>query len=271
MRKALRQHWPEYLIEAACLGAFMISAGVCTVLIEHPDSSIRQALPNALARRALLGLAMGLTAIAIIYSPWGARSGAHMNPAVTLTFMRLGRVRGWDALFYPVFQALGGLAGVLFVKALLGMRFSGTPVNHVVTVPGKAGVAAAFMAELAIACGMMLMILFTTNSRKLARLTGVFGGILVFLYITFEAPLSGMSINPARTFASALPGWTWTAGWIYLVAPIAGMLAAVEVHRAFNRGAGVVCAKLNHDPAQRCIFCGHPGIRRSAASPRTDR
>ncbi len=263
MFSALRQHWPEYLCEAACLGLFMISAGVFTALLEYPNSPLRQALPDDFLRLALNGLAMGLTAIAIIYSPLGARSGAHMNPAVTWTFFRLGKVRPADALFYPIFQTLGGIAGVVLVKFVLGKIFTNAPVSYVVTVPGKAGVATAFIAEIAIACGMMLMVLFMTNTPKLARFTGLFGGTLVFLYITFEAPLSGMSINPARTVASALPSGVWTAGWIYFVAPVGGMLLAVEIYRALRKGAQVACAKWNHDPRQRCIFCGHPGTRTS--------
>src|SRR5512144_2243010 len=119
MKAALRQHWPEYLIEAVCLGTFMISAGVFTALLEYPKSAVRQTIPNDFVRRMLNGLAMGLTAIGIIYSPWGARSGAHLNPAITWTFFRLGKVKPWDALFYPVFQTLGGIAGVLFVKLAL--------------------------------------------------------------------------------------------------------------------------------------------------------
>src|SRR6185436_13047471 len=92
----LRQHWPEYLIEAWALGMFMISAACVTALLEHPASPVHQVIPNAFARRALIGLAMGLTAIALIYSPWGQRSGAHMNPATTLTFLRLGKITLWD-------------------------------------------------------------------------------------------------------------------------------------------------------------------------------
>jgi aquaporin Z len=261
MIRALRLHWPEYLMEAACLGTFMISAGTFTALLEYPNSPVRNAIPNGFARLALNGLAMGLTAIAIIYSPWGARSGAHMNPAVTWTFFSLGKVKLWDAVFYSIFQTLGGVAGVLLVKTVLGTIFTDAPVSYVVTVPGKAGATTAFVAEVSIACGMMLMVLFMTNTSKLARFTGLCGGTLVFLYITFEAPLSGMSINPARTVASALPSGIWTASWIYLVAPIGGMLLAVEIYGALRRGAKVACAKWNHDMRHRCIFCGHPGTQ----------
>lgn len=271
MLSTLRKHWPEYLIEAACLGVFMISAGAFTALFEYPNSPAHHAIASPDLRRALIGIAMGLTAVGLIYSPWGQQSGAHMNPAVTLTFFRLGKVAKWDAVFYITAQFLGGLLGVLLTKAALGMSFTHSAVNHVVTVPGKAGVAAAFIAEAAIACGMMLMVLFMTNTPKLARFTGLCGGMLVFFYITFEAPLSGISINPARTIASALPSGVWTAGWIYFVAPIGGMLLAVEIYRALRKGAQVACAKWNHDSRYRCIFCGHPGTSavRSANHART--
>ena len=258
-------------MEAACLGIFMVSAGLFTGLLEYRDSPIRQAIPNDFLRLALNGLAMGLTAIGIIYSPWGARSGAHMNPAVTWTFFRLGKIKPWDALFYPIFQALGGIAGVLSVKLVLGTIFTDAPVNYVVTVPGRPGVAAAFIAEMTIACGMMLMVLFMTNTPKLAPFTGLFGGLLVFLYITFEAPLSGMSMNPARTVASALPSGTWTSAWIYFTAPLAGMLLAAEIHLTVSRSAHVKCAKWNHDMRHRCIFCGHLGAGSSSRPARSPR
>ena len=92
MTDALRHHWPEYLIEAACLGLFMISAFTFGALLEHPASPVHQAIADSLARRFLMGLAMGGTAAGIIYSPWGKQSGAHFNPSVTLTFLWLGKV-----------------------------------------------------------------------------------------------------------------------------------------------------------------------------------
>ena len=81
MIRVLKQHWPEYLIEAWALGTFMVSAALFTALLEYPGSPAHQLIPNSDVRRALIGLAMGLIAIALIYSPWGQRSGAHMNPA----------------------------------------------------------------------------------------------------------------------------------------------------------------------------------------------
>src|SRR5262245_11232212 len=100
MLAALRAHWPEYLVEAAGLGLFMISAGAFGTLLGHPGSPVVQAVPGDTARRVLVGLAMGLTAVCLIRSPWGQRSGAHFNPATTLTFWRLGKVAPADAAFY---------------------------------------------------------------------------------------------------------------------------------------------------------------------------
>src|SRR5262245_45066345 len=108
MSGAVREHWPEYLAEAAGLGLFMISACLFGTLLGHPESPVVRALPDPIARRVLMGLAMGLTAIGLIYSPWGQRSGAHFNPATTLAFWRLGKLAPMDAAFYALFQVLGG-------------------------------------------------------------------------------------------------------------------------------------------------------------------
>ena len=193
-------------MEAVGLGLFMVSAGVVATLLWYPGSPVAEAVPDGVLRRAVMGLAMGLTAIGIIYSPWGKRSGAHMNPAVTLTFWRLGKIATWDALFYVAAQFLGGALGVLVVLALLGAIFADPPVSYAATVPGPAGAAVALLAEAAISFGLMMVILVATNAPRLMRLTGVLAGCLVALYITLEAPISGMSMNPARTLASALPG-----------------------------------------------------------------
>jgi len=263
MRDALGKHWPEYFIEAMLLGSFMVSATLFTALLEYPGWPLHQLIPNGHVRRALVGLAMGLTAIALIYSPWGQRSGAHMNPATTLTFLRLGKMMPWDATFYIAAQFVGGIGGVLLSKLLLGQIIAHQSVSYVATVPGPGGVRIAFAAETTIAVGMMLMVLFATNTPKLARYTGLFAGIFVAFYITFEAPLSGMSMNPARTFASALPSGIWTSGWIYFTAPLLGMLLAAALFRATNHSTRLACPKLHHGVKQRCIFCGHQGARPS--------
>lgn len=248
------RHWPEYAMEAAGLGLFMVSAALCTTLIEHPDSLIRAAIESDILRRLLIGVAMGLTAIAIIYSPWGKRSGAHLNPAVTLTFWTLGKVAGADAVGYVAAQFLGGALGLLAAAAVLPSHLSDPSVNYVVTLPGAYGPGVAFLAEVIIAFGLMLMVLNVSNRKSVARYTGVLAGCLVATYIAVEAPLSGMSMNPARSLASALPAWIWAHLWIYFLAPPIGMLLAAQVYLLTQGPDRVLCAKLHHDNPTRCIF-----------------
>ena len=262
MLGSLQRHWPEYLIEAAGLGAFMVSAGVFASLLEHPASPLRMAAPDPLLRRFLMGLGMGGTAAVIIYSPLGQRSGAHINPALTLTFWRLSKIETWDAVFYVVAQLVGGLAGMGLAAAVLGGVLAHPSVNFVVTQPGSAGLWMALLAEAVIAFLLMITVLVMANRPRLNRYTELAVALLLVVYITFEAPLSGMSLNPARSLASAVPAWLWTGLWLYFVAPVLGMMGAVEAYRRWPGTQRVLCAKLHHDNHQRCIFrCTYPALR----------
>jgi aquaporin Z len=205
-----RRHWPEYLMEAAELGIFMFSACTVVALLEYPGSPVHEFLPDSVLRRVLTGIAMGLTAICIVYSPWGKQSGAHFNPSFTLTFFRLGKIHATDALFYILFQFAGGVGGVLLSLWVVGDPTRHPSVSYLATVPGSHGPAAAFLAELFISFLMMTVVLRVSNDPRWARFTGLIAGGLVATYISIEAPLSGMSMNPARTFASAFPGQLWT-------------------------------------------------------------
>ena len=251
--ETFRAHWPEYLMEAVGLGSFMISACGFTVLLYHPSSVIARSITSELLRRALMGAAMGSTAIALIFSPLGKRSGAHINPSVTLTYLRLGKVKPCDAAFYTLFQFIGGIVGVLLAGALMGQLVAHSSVNYAVTVPGPRGWPTAFFAEVGISFLLMSVILNVSNSRW-GRWTGLFAGFLIANYITFESPISGMSMNPARTLGSASGAHVWTALWIYFMAPVLGMLVAAELYQRLRADRGVACAKLHHHNNQRCIF-----------------
>jgi aquaporin Z len=100
----------------------------------------------------------------------------------------------------------------------------------------------------------MSVVLTVSNTKRLGRWTGVFAGALVATYITIESPISGMSMNPARTFSSAVGAHIWISLWIYFTAPPLGMLMAAEVYRRLNAGRAIVCAKLHHYNNKRCIF-----------------
>jgi aquaporin Z len=252
-RPHARRFRVEYGIEAALLGIFMLAACGFAVLIEHPASPLRGMIGSPGLRRVLTGVAMGSTAVALIYSPWGKRSGAHMNPAVTLTFARLGRLSPSDASGYVGAQFVGGIAGVLIASLIFGELLADRATNYAATLPGAAGVAAAFAAEVAITFVLMTVVLMVSNHPRCAGWTGLCAGVLVALYISVEAPISGMSMNPARTLGSAIFAADYTALWIYFVAPPLGMLTAAEVYLRRHGADAVFCAKLCH--AEPCLFC----------------
>lgn len=256
--RTFHEHWPEYLIEAWGLGMFMISASLFGTLLFAPTSPFPALIASDSARRACMGIAMGLTALGIVVSPWGRRSGAHINPAFTITYWRLGKVAHWDAVFYVAAQFAGGLAGVLLMIPLLGRPFTEVPVRYVVTVPGPWGAEAALIGELAIALITMTVVLNLASRPRLAPWTPYAMALLVATWVTVESPYSGFGMNPARTMASALPADDWTAMWLYLVCPIAGMLLAAELFRFVGGSPGTVaralCAKIYHDAT---FFCAH--------------
>ena len=219
-------------MEAAELAAFMLSACLFDALLYYPASPVVGWNPDL--RRLLMGLSMGLTAVAIILSPWGKRSGAHFNPAISLTFYRLGKIGPRDTLFYVLAHFAGAPFGVFLAALLLGHRIADPHVNYVVTVPGLGGPAAAFAAETFMAALMMTTVLYTSNRPRLAPFTTPCMGVLITSYVFFFAPISGFSINPARTFGSAIFPPLFTALWIYFTAPLLGMFTAAAIYTYLN-------------------------------------
>ena len=254
-RFVIPSHWPEYAIEAALLGTFMLSACMFSAILFYPQWPIARLIPDPFSRRVLMGLAMGATAVTLNYSAWGKRSGAHYNPAVTITFARLGKVASGDLAGYVLAQFVGGLGGVFLADLMIQGMLSHADVHYAVTRPGPHGIVVALLAELTISFMLMTVVLIASNRDALASYTGCLAGALVATFIVVESPLSGMSMNPARTVASGFWAHDWTAVWIYFVAPLLGMLAAAEVYLRRHGPAGVFCAKLHHRNTQRCIFC----------------
>jgi len=248
----LRFHWPEYLMEAAEVGLYLFLTCVFASLLLSPASPVRHFIGSTLELRALMGLAVGGTVVAIVMSPWGKQSGGHFNPALTLAFYRLGKMRLPDALIYVVAQFSGAIGGVCVARYLLPV---GRPaIRYAVTAPGIRSNAVAFIGELAISFVLMSTILVSSNRESLTRYTPYLVGLLYAIFITLEAPLSGMSMNPARSFGPALHVSYWHAIWLYFSAPTLGMLIAAEVFLRARGGVNPFCAKLHHANNKRCIF-----------------
>lgn len=250
-------HLTEAIIEGALLGTFMFVACAAVVLFHHPDSPVSRAVTRSLTCRACIGVLMGLTAVALIYSPLGQQSGAHMNPGTTLTFAMLGKVRAWDVVAYPLGQFVGGFLGVALARLLFSTRVAHKDVLYASTRPGAHGTVVAFLGELVISCILMSVVLWMSNTAGLAPFTGIAAGCMVAAFITVEAPLSGMSMNPARSLSSALWSREFRGLWIYFTAPPLGMLMAAGVYVGVRGIDAVYCAKLNHAHAPHegpCVF-----------------
>jgi aquaporin Z len=182
------------------------------------------------ARRALVGVGVALVLCAMAYSPWGQRSGAHFNPAVTLGFWQLGRISNVDALAYVLAQVLGAAAGATLLHTALGAWLAHPAIKNLLTQPKPvpSGTVVAWAAEFLITGGLMAGLLLALHSKRLHKAAGVVAAGLLAFYIIVETPYSGMSLNPARSLGTALAAGDFRGLWVYWTAPpLAAWLAVV--------------------------------------------
>jgi len=251
---SVRAHWREFSMEGAEIGSLMICICTAGVLLYSSASPIQSLALSSGTSAALMGTAVASATYVIIRSPFGRRSGAHLNPAVTLSFLWLGRIRHWDAAAYITSHFVGGAAGVLVARELFGTRLSEKSVQYLVTVPGVYGEGVAFLAELILSALFMGIVLFAANHRFLTRFSPLFVALVTVVYYAACPSISGFSVNPARSFASPLFASIWQGIWIYLLAPCLGMLMASRIYVAVMGRNGVYCAKVFHDLRSTCPF-----------------
>jgi aquaporin Z len=229
MKASFKKNWMHYLQEALGLAIFMVSACFFGALLWGDDLAFHVAIQSETLRNIVTGVLMGLTALLIFYSRFTSPSGSHINPAVTITFLRLNQMCPWDGIFYIIFQFVGGTLAVYTMASFLGNALTSPPINYAVTVPGKFGVIPAAITEYIIAVITMTTVLFTSHNNKLKKYTRIFSGCLVCSWVIFAGPISGFGMNPARSFASAFPAHIYNSFWVYLFIPFAGMLSAAEI------------------------------------------
>ena len=247
----MRRNLSAYLSEFAGT-AIMLFIGVSAVAFMWAPGSPVPVVPNAALRRLLTGIMFAGGATAVVYSPLGQISGAHINPAVTLAFWRLGKVPTRDAVIYIVMQFVGALLGAYAAGLAWGPLTSG--VQYAVTVPGEGyTVWGALAAETFITFLLVFTIFVCVNKPRIAPRTGIIAGSLVALLVMIEAPVTGTSLNPARTLGPAILASNYNALWTYFAGPIAGALLAVATYRG-QIGAQTVCAKLYHTEKYPCPF-----------------
>ena len=234
IKASFKKNWKFYMQEALGLVIFMFSACFFSGLFFGHHGYFVADFTEPV-RQILLGLLMGLTAMYIFYSPLTSPSGSHINPAVTVAFFRLGKIDRCDAMFYLIFQFIGGLLAVYLMAAWMGNNLTDAPLHYSITIPGKYGESAAAITEFIIAFIMMSVVLFTADHPVLKKYSRIFAGVLVCLFVIFAGPVSGFGMNPARSFASAFPAHIWTSFGIYLIIPFAGMLGAAEFYHFTRR------------------------------------
>lgn len=255
----MKDHLPEYLSEAAGTAIMMLVGVGAIALMWAAVSPMPGLIPSPDLRRLLTGMLFAGGATLVVVSPLGQRSGGHLNPAVTFAFWLKGNISSVDALLYVVAQVAGALLGVGIMALLCGAAVRG--VEFGVTEPGEGySVAAAFIAEIGITGMLVGLILFCVNNQRFARYTPVLAGSLVAALVFIEAPVSGTSLNPARSVAPALIASVYAHQWLYIVAPPLGAALAVWLHgRLAGTRPSAGCAKLYHTERYRCIFanCGY--------------
>ena len=241
-------------MEASEIAILMLSTCISGTLLYSRDSPLIRGDVSRTLRSMLMGAAVAITTFLIIRSPFGRRSGAHFNPSLTLAFFWLGRVHRWDAAGYILSHFAGAIAGVLAARQIVGVSLSVPPVRYMITLPGDYGSPVAFLGEFLLAALLMSVVLYASNHRLLVRFSPLFVALVTVCYYGFSSSISGFSVNPARSFSSALFAWIWQGIWIYFVAPCLGMLAAAILYIRKRGRDGVYCAKVFHDLHSACPF-----------------
>jgi aquaporin Z len=252
----MRRNLPVYCCEFVGT-AIMLFIGITAVALMWAPGSPVPVVPNPMLRRLITGIIFAAGATVVVYSPLGQRSGGHINPAVTLAFWRAGKVPTRDAVAYVIAQFGGALAGAF--AAGLAFRELTPAVQYAATTPGEGySTIAALVAETVITFLLVFTIFVCVNKPRIAPRTGIIAGTLVALLVMIEAPVSGTSLNPARTLAPAILVPLYRDVWIYVAGPCLGALIAVAAY-VQQWGSTTVCAKLYHTEKYPCPFeqCGY--------------
>lgn len=211
-------------------------------------------IPDSGPRLLLTGLIFSGSGAIVALSPIGKLSGAHINPSVSLAFWMHGKMHFQDFVGYVVGQFLGATFGVLLLALLWGNYAAS--VHNGMTLPGaNYPLSIVFFAEVFITFLLVLLIFIFVSHRRLMHWTPLMTWILIAGMVWQESPISGTSLNPARSFAPALVSGDWQAQWLYWIAPPLGSVLAVGAFRLITLGErDVLTGKLYHAAHYPSIF-----------------
>ncbi|GCE31955.1 hypothetical protein KDA_74390 [Dictyobacter alpinus] len=250
-----RLHWPEYASELMGT-AWLVFIALSVVSFSFgAGSPLAILLPNRSVRWLMAGLMLATSGPLVAISPPGKLSGAHLNPAISLAFWLQGKMHQHDLIFYIVSQLLGAVFGAGLAVHIWGQRAAS--VHNGVTAPGAGyPLWSVFLIEMGCTCLLILAIFLFVSSPRLMHWTPLMNWMLVALIYWQVAPISGSSLNPARSFGPAFVSWFWHAQWVYVLASLCGALLAVVLFRMLMLAGNndVLTAKMFHVPRYRCIF-----------------
>lgn len=187
-------------------------------------------------RLIAIAFAHGL-AIALLVSATGAISGSHINPVVTVATLVTGKIDVPRALVYIFAQFGGAIVGALLIMAVVP-NDGGNLGAH--SLASDVTVGAGLLTEIILTFALVFVIFATAiDPRGKAAIAPVAIGLMVLVGHLFAVPLTGASMNPARSFGPALVGNDWADHWIYWVGPVSGaLLAAITYQYVYLRNIG---------------------------------
>ncbi len=262
-------HWREYLSEF--VGTFLlIFVGLSAVVVNFSAASpMVDLIPHPGARLFLAAAIFAGTGSLFAVSPLGQRSGAHINPSISIGFWLLGRMSLPDVVGYVSAQLAGAILGALALAPAWGewaraVRFGATVLSEGVSAPEG------LLTEVLITFLLVMTILVFLSKERAARWTPLAVWVIVIVVVYFAAPLTGAGLNPARSLGPALAASVWTDHWLYWVGPIVGAGLATGVFRlpAVAKRHRLLCCKLFH-PKQvaSCSFKGCAYMRPRSGAP----
>ena len=246
-------HFSEWMAEFAGTGVLMLG-GLSAVMLDFgPGSPMAGLIPSISGRLLLTGLLFGGTGSLVAISPLGRRSGAHLNPAITLGFWLTRTLHPYDLLGYVAAQMLGAAAGTIVMQAAWGPTADALHDAITQPAPGMSD-APTMLLEAAMTALLVLTIFFFTSHRSTTRWTPVAVWLVVALLVWQGAPFTGASLNPARSFGPAIVSGHLAKLWIYFVGPLAGSILASGLAWAMGPRLLPITGKLFHDPNYPTIF-----------------
>ena len=210
----------KFLVEI--VGTFILVYAICSAATVYSDSGQLGVIG--------IGLVHALVLTAIVYAI-GYRSGAQVNPAVTIGLLVARKITGKEAVVYIIAQIIGAVLAAAVVYSIFGSEMAAS-----VTLPSDDNVVRALILETVMTFTLVYVVLATTTSKnfKILPLAGVAIGFTLGLNVIFGGSITGGSLNPARSFGPALMTWNFEYNWIYWIAPIVGGLIAAGVYKILH-------------------------------------